>query len=534
MSVNRKFTEKFSGISPWVLIYLIIVIIIGGILRFVNLDQKYYWRDEAYTSFTAAGLSSQDINMSAFYNTDWLPDEIITEYQRIRADRNAIDIYHNLGKENALNPPLYFILTHYWVQFVGHNPGSVRALTAIFSLLILPGVYFFVREMGWSQLTALLSTALFAVSPFQIQYAQEARFYSLFMLFVVLASAILLQALRSKKKWYWLLYAAIMIASAYTNAFTGFLLIGHGLYVLLIYGLRRNFPYLQFSIQIRWFILTSLTIIFAYFPWVLNVFGSRDSTDWIFNRISIFQMIKLWLRNFSSPFVDLHQLPGIVELAIIISILFLSLYSMIYMLLNASRGSSTFVILLILVNVGILLLIDFIIGAVGSTQSRFVAITLLAIKLAVAFLLASKITSRTSRRRNSWSVILVVLIGVALLSSTIIVMSPTVRGKGNDKAFIDSIRILNDQEAPVLLVDQIDNNYIFGNILGMSHKLDPDVRLRFVRSVNGQLSIDSQDLFWLHVPNNKLIDQIPKKLTNEEFEITELVPNLLWRLKIAE
>lgn len=236
-SLSVHFTERSSRLVVWTFVLLVAVIGYGGVLRFINLDQKFFWHDEAHTGFTVAGASRQDIDLNAFYAKAWTPQDILIEYQLVRADRSYLDVIRKLGDEEPLNPPLYFLLTRIWVQIVGQNPASYRALTAIFSLLIIPAVYLFTSSLGWSKFTAVLTTALVAVSPFQLEYAQEARAYSLSMLLMILASTMLLRALHTSKPWQWLLYTILMILGFYTNSFAAWLLLSHGIYVLVAYCL---------------------------------------------------------------------------------------------------------------------------------------------------------------------------------------------------------------------------------------------------------------------------------------------------------
>lgn len=241
-------------------------------------------------------------------------------------------------------------------------------------------------------------------------------------------------------------------------------------------------------------------------------------------------MLKIWVFNFGSPFVNLFQLPGIVELAIIAPILFLVLYSMVYMLRNASWKSSLFVMLLIVVNFGILMLVDIVVGAMFSTPSRYISFTLIALILPVAYLLASKITIDDLQKRQLWAFVMIVVIGLSLLSSTLMVLSPIVSGKGNDEDFIQVVQILNEQESPVLIVDQLGDDVTFGNVLALSHYLNDDMQFRFVQDINNFTGDTSGRLFWLHTPNDTAQNDGPSNWTSDKYTVNEVVPGLLWDL----
>lgn len=523
-------TEQSSRIAPWVLLFLVVVIVFGGALRFVNLGKKYFWMDEAHTTLTVTGNSRRDIDLDALYSNPWTPQDILAEYQTVRTDRSIFDVVQNLGAQEPLNPPLYFVLTRIWVQVAGQSPATYRALSAFFSLLIIPAVYLFTRTLGWSKIAAIIATALVAVSPFQIEFAQEARVYSVSMLLMTLASATLLLALHTNKRWQWLLYTILMILGFYTNSFNVWLQISHGIYVLLIYGLQTRAPFIKLSNQIRWFILANIIIILAYLPWILKILSTNDTSSWLLGRIGLSQLLKTWVINFGKPLVDLFQLPGIMELAIVLPILLLVLYSMIYMIRHASRRSSLFVMLLILVNFVILAAIDIVIGAIFSTPSRYISLTLLAMLQPVAYLLASKISVDNPRIRQAWTVVMVAVIGLSLLSSTLMVMSPVVRGKGNDEDFIRVIQILNAQGPSTLIVNPLEDGSTFGNILGMSHRLNNDVQFRFVQDIDNFTGDTSGNLFWLHKTDVNADNDDLGSIAGGKYSVTEVVPGLLWGL----
>lgn len=529
-SLSVHDTELSSRITPWVLALLVAVIAFGGVLRFVNLGKKFYWNDEAFTTLTTAGISWRAIDLDALYSNSWSPQDILAEYQTVRTDRSIFDVVQNIRADGPLMPPLYFILARFWVQIAGQDPASYRAFSALFSLLIIPAVYLFTRALGWSKTAAIIATALVAVSPFQIEYAQESRVYSLSMLLMTLASTFLLLAVHTNKRWQWVLYTILMILGFYTNSFNVFLQISHGIYVLLIYGLQIRPPFIKLSNQVRWFTLTNIIIILAFLPWILNGLTTLATQSWLLGRIGFAQLLRIWMINFGKPLVDLFQLPGIMELAIVLPTLLLVLYSMVYMMRNASRRSSLFVMLLILVNFVILAAIDIVIGAIFSTPARYISLTLLAMLQPVAYLLASKISVNDPRIRQAWTVVMVAVIGLSLLSSTLMVMSPVVRGKANDEDFIRVIQILNAQEPSTLIVNPLEDGSTFGNILGMSHRLNNDVQFRFVQDINDFTGDTSGSLFWLHKTDDSAENGDPGNIAGDKYTVTELVPGLLWGL----
>lgn len=98
-------------------------------------------------------------------------------------------IFHSQHSLNELfrlfqhenNPPLHFVLLHYWIKLFGIGPVAVRSLSLLFSALTIPVLYQtgrrFINQKG-----ALILCMLFIFSDFHHYYALEARPYSLLIL----------------------------------------------------------------------------------------------------------------------------------------------------------------------------------------------------------------------------------------------------------------------------------------------------------------------------------------------------------------
>lgn len=75
------------------------------------------------------------------------------------------------------NPPLYYSVLHGWLRF-GDGEAALRVPSMVFGVLTIPLVYALGRTIRDHRL-GILSALLFAISPFQVWYSQEARGYSL-------------------------------------------------------------------------------------------------------------------------------------------------------------------------------------------------------------------------------------------------------------------------------------------------------------------------------------------------------------------
>jgi len=95
------------------------------------------------------------------------------------------------------HPPLYHALLDRWVSLFGDGEAALRSLSVAFAVATVPMIYLAGRALApvpvdgpW---LGALAAALFALAPFQIAYAQEARSYAAL---VAAAAVALLGALR--------------------------------------------------------------------------------------------------------------------------------------------------------------------------------------------------------------------------------------------------------------------------------------------------------------------------------------------------
>ncbi|MEM9738426.1 MAG: hypothetical protein AAF829_01035 [Pseudomonadota bacterium] len=86
---------------------------------------------------------------------------------------------------NEYNPILYYMILNLWMDLFGESATSVRALSAVFNCLTIPFVYLATRwaiRSPQASLIATLASVLFALAFAELQYAQEARTYTLCVL----------------------------------------------------------------------------------------------------------------------------------------------------------------------------------------------------------------------------------------------------------------------------------------------------------------------------------------------------------------
>ncbi len=182
-----------SLLSGWMLL--------GALLRFWNLADKPLWTDEFATLVFSLGHSFRTIPLDQVLTSNQLLEPL-----RVQPLGTVSAVVQQLMQESN-HPPLYFILTHWWLQLWENQDGFVsawaaRSLAASVGVLTIPAM-FGLGFLAFNSLqTGQIAAALMAVSPFGVYLAQEARHYTLPLLWIIASLACLALALRYLQQWW--------------------------------------------------------------------------------------------------------------------------------------------------------------------------------------------------------------------------------------------------------------------------------------------------------------------------------------------
>jgi mannosyltransferase len=179
---------------------------LAAILRFSTLHVQSYWFDEAVTVRLLRGSFGHMLSSIG-------------------------------GSEST--PPLYYAIAWVWSRVFGHGEVGLRSLSALAGTLFVPVAYAAGRELA-SKRTALVIAALATLNPLLIWYSQEARSYSLLVLFAGLSFWLFARQLREpsdRTLALWTLASALAIATHY---FAGFVVLPEAGWLLLAARDRRR------------------------------------------------------------------------------------------------------------------------------------------------------------------------------------------------------------------------------------------------------------------------------------------------------
>ncbi|MEG4500983.1 glycosyltransferase family 39 protein [Microcoleus sp. F10-C6] len=465
------------SLDKWLRFLIIVVLVIGIFFRFANLGNKVYWIDEAYTSLRISGYTEAEF-IQQVVDGEIRDIKYLQKYQRINSEKTVLDTVKGLALEEPQLAPLYFIATRFWVQLFGNSVAVTRSMSAVFSVLALPCMYWLCLELFESPLTAWLAVAILAVSPFQIVYAQEARPYSLLVMVILLSSAVLLRGMRLKTNSSWAIYAVTVALGCYCHLLFGLVAVGHGVYLTIIEKFR-------FNKTVICYLLASIAGFIALSPWTVvflnNSGNASQKTEWQSVKMPVLELVRNWFLNINRQFFDVglySDLSGIYwifNLPVIFMILIIVGYSFYFLLNHTEMRLWLFVVTLTCVTVVLFLPADLIGGGIRSINTRYMIPCYLGIQISVAYLLAEKITSPTGTvpLYKLWRLALPALLSIGIISCSIYLSSDSWWNKDRAYLNIPIARTVNSASRPLLIADlwvySVDT---IGNLLTLSYLID--------------------------------------------------------------
>ncbi|HWP93852.1 MAG TPA: glycosyltransferase family 39 protein [Thermodesulfobacteriota bacterium] len=205
------------------------VLLIGLFLRLYDLGGESVWLDEAFS------IQMAKSNLSGVI-------EATTQ-----------DTY----------PPLYPILLHYWVGFLGDSEFSTRFMSVLFGFLAVLMIYK-VGILVSDRETGILSALILALSNFHIYYSQEARMYSLMVLLTLASMYFFLRMLKSEGRADSIGYILSSSLLMYTHIYGLFIIIAQNIYSFTELILERK----DSKLNLKKWILLQLILAVLFSPWV--------------------------------------------------------------------------------------------------------------------------------------------------------------------------------------------------------------------------------------------------------------------------
>jgi len=464
-------TQRSVRAAPRVfLIGFALAVLCGIFLRAYHVERKVFWEDEALGAMHMLGYTEAEIVRVS----PSLPNAAALQSYLVLPPNDSFGAtVRSLALEDPQHPPLYYVLTHAWVRIFGPSVASLRWLSVLFGILVLPCAFWLARELFEAREVALTFTALVAVSPLYVLYAQEAREYSLWTVTTLLLCIAFLRARRTRSIIDWVLYAAAFALGLYVYPLTGLVALGMGLYVLFVERGRRNKT-------LGAFLVSTLAGTVAFAPWLTTMLTSpglrRGMAVITSGKLSAVGTVFLFLRNVRSAIFDfgafrLGPLGSTVPNALLVALaVLLAGYALCFLVRNAPVHQWGFVLFALCVPFTLLVVKDLTGHGLFVYQARYFIPLFIGLELALAFTFAHK----ALRPGSGWqwrAALAAVLLGGAA-SCLVSSQARTWWNKGYERS-PDVAAIVNRAGRPLVVSD-----YFTPSILDLSRYLRPDVALR--------------------------------------------------------
>ncbi len=243
---------------------LLSAVLLGCILRiFYALDLPLSG-DEAGVGLLQA--SGQALMFREKLPRQSCPIEQVREFISYSEDYSIADVLRSL-RHAGMHPPLYYVMLHYVLKYIGNDALALRMISVIISMLSIVFIYQLGKSV-YSEKAGILSALFLAISAYGVMYGPMVRPYPLAML-ISLASTFQMYKLNKAglvnfKNISVFLYIITVLAGLYTIYHFVFVFIFQIVF-LVISNLRNKKSLL--------IIFVSVIIIAAlYLPWLPSLF----------------------------------------------------------------------------------------------------------------------------------------------------------------------------------------------------------------------------------------------------------------------
>lgn len=175
--------KKLSNFADSNKKYLIsTIILLGSILRLYRIAKRDFWYDEAFTGVAVK------------------------------------ESFHNMLQMTIkdVHPPLYYYLVKVFAFSFNNSVFGIRLFSAILGILSIWLVYLIAKELFGNK-TAILASFITAISPFSVEYSQEARMYALLGFLLLTATYFFIRGLKKDNLFYYLSWGIFLGLACLTH-----------------------------------------------------------------------------------------------------------------------------------------------------------------------------------------------------------------------------------------------------------------------------------------------------------------------------
>ena len=516
------------------LLTFVLIFIFGALIRVISIEKRIYWADEVYTALWISGHTEQEI-IDTFYHGGVTERKSILNFQKPDPDKTIFDTVSVLSHYDPQHPPAYYVLAHMLADTLGDAKMATRLISAVFGSLCVGLMYLVGREIFKSAESGVLAALLFAISPFHILYAQEARPYALWTFCVLLSSYALLRVLRRPTRGRWLVYALSMIFSLYTFLLSALVWFGHALFVIL--SARNRTPR-----RIKEYVVTSLAVLIAFMPWIMVVMTARlegkiNRLEWVERQAPWPLLLSKWLLNLDRLFFDwievredsrLQDLVALIPVTAFVT--GLVIYAIYYCAKNCSRPARIFLGTMTLTLAAALIVPDLLWGGRRSGIARYMIPTLLGLQLVVAHLLARQTTTGSAAKRLLWGGVVGLVVVGSIASNFAMLKAESwwwTKGSKDAARLPLSAHLIDSHERPLVISDAD-----FTQVFSLVHRLKRNADFQLVHGPQLFVDLARRPAMFLYKPSDALINGFSRDYELENLVQEETSPRYaLYRLR---
>ncbi len=231
-----------------------------------------------------------------------------------------LDIFFQKLISTDYHPPLFYLILKGWIALFGTNDTIIYLLSICFSVFCIPVAYLIGKQLK-SRDFGILLAIFFAFSSLFIYKAQEARFYQLACLEVLLTLYFSLKYI-NKFKIKHLVYLLLSELFLLYTLTLGVIFVAVNSVLLFLYLFLKHKNYLKSFLYAHFlFIILYLP---QFFITICQIINSRNTLlqnpwDWIYNQDSISSLFKF----LTTTFLPFDEMLKFQEISAILYILFL-------------------------------------------------------------------------------------------------------------------------------------------------------------------------------------------------------------------
>ncbi|MES2514373.1 MAG: glycosyltransferase family 39 protein [Bacteroidota bacterium] len=191
-----------------------------------------------------------------------------------------------------VNPPLYLIILHYWMQLFGDSEAGLRSLSAT-AMSLGCGVYFLFCTRFFNWQTAIFSVLLFFTSNELFYYAQEGRTFGLIIMFCVLSNYAFMNLIKNPNWKNATFLGVFNIILFYLHTLSTLIAVGQIIAIFflafdktLINNKNKNeFSFLGYRLKhLAYYILSWLVFLLLFLPWsgrFFELMNKENGSFWL-------------------------------------------------------------------------------------------------------------------------------------------------------------------------------------------------------------------------------------------------------------